>query len=333
MARAGLRIAVIGATGALGAELIEALSSSSIRVAQIVPTATDRSFGAEVEFQDEAYPVETELPSLHGLDFIFLCAPRAASLDIARAALHAAVPGIDLSGALATTPEVPFQVADLGVPEEERAFPFAATPAGPALACALVLHPLADAVGLERVQATLLDSASAGGVRGAESLMSESLALFNQQELPDPTVFSRPVAFDCGPGATRSGVDGDSPREQQAMAELTRLLGEDIGVSVTAVQVPTFLGLGVSLGVETREPLDPDEARALLAKAPGVDVWPNEAEGPSLRAAAGREEVLVGRIRSDKTLENGLLLWLASDPVCLAAANAVKLAEARLGVY
>jgi aspartate-semialdehyde dehydrogenase len=333
MARAGSRIAVVGATGALGAELIEALSASSIRVAQIVPTATDRSFGAEVEFQDAIYPIETELPSLHGLDFIFLCAPRAASLDVARAALHAEVPGIDLSGALAPTREVPFQIADLGVPEEELTFPFVATPAGPALACALVLHPLADAVGLARMQATLLDSASVVGVRGAESLMSESLALFNQHDLPDPTVFSRPVAFDCGPGAARPGAEGDAPREQEAVAELARLLGEDIGFTVTAVQVPTFLGLGASLSIETRGPLDRDEARALLAKAPGVELWPNEAEGPSLRAAAGRGEVLVGRIRNDPTLANGLLLWIATDPVCLAAANAVKLAEARLGYF
>jgi aspartate-semialdehyde dehydrogenase len=330
MGKAGLRIGVVGATGALGAGLLEALAASSIRVAQIVPVATEKSLGAEIEFQDEVYPVETELLSLHGLDFVFLCAPRAASLDVARAALRAEVPGIDLSGALAPTAEVPLQVADLGVPEDETLSPFVATPAGPALAWALVLHPLADCAGLLRVQGTVLDSASAGGVRGAESLMSESLALFNQKDPPDLTVFSRPVAFDCGPGMGPPGANGDTPREQQATADLRRLLGADIGFSVTTIQIPTFLGLGASLSIATREPIDPDEARALLAKAPGVEVWPDELGGPSLRAAAGREDVLVGRVRGDPTVENGLLLWIATDPVCLAAANAVKLAEARL---
>jgi aspartate-semialdehyde dehydrogenase len=331
MARAGVRIGVVGATGVLGAELIEVLSTSAIRVAQIVPIATERSLGAEVQFQDAFYPVETELPSLYGLDFVFLCAPPAAARGIARAALHAEVPAIDLSGALAPTAEVPLQIADLGVPEDEATLPLIATPASPALAWTLVLHPLAERAGLVRVVGTVLDSASVGGVRGTESLMSESLALFNQQEIPDPTVFSRPVAFDCGPGLGRSGAGGDTAREEQAIADLGRLLGAD-GFSVTTVQVPTFLGLGSSLSIETREPLDPDEARALLAKAPGVEVWPDDLGGPSVRAAAGREDVLVGRVRTDPTLANGLLLWLATDQVCLAAANAVKLAEARLGV-
>jgi len=330
MARAGLRIGVIGATGALGAELIDVLGGSAIRVAQIVPIATEKSLGAEVEFQGEVVPVETELPSLHGLDFVFLCAPSAASLEAAGVALRAEVPGIDLSGALASTAEVPLRVADLGVPEEEAAVPFVATPAGPALPWAILLHPLADRAGLVRVVGTVLDSASVGGVRGAESLLSESLALFNQQEVPDPTVFSHPVAFDCAPSVGQPGAGGDTPREQQAIADLHRLLGADISFSITAVRVPTFLGLASSLIVETHEPLDPDEARAVLSEAPGLEVWPDDIEGPTVRTAAGSDEVLVGRVRRDPTAENGLLLWIATDQVRLAASNAVRLAEARL---
>ena len=330
MATAGLRIGVVGATGALGAELLDVLGGSAIRVARIVPVATEKSLGAEVEFQGEVTPVETELPSLHGLDFVFLCAPSAASLEVARAALRAEVPGIDLSGALASTAAVPLRVADLGVPEEEAAVPFVATPAGPALPWALLLHPLADRAGLVRVVGTVLDSASVGGVRGTESLLSESLELLNQQEAPDPTVFSQPVAFDCVPSVGRPGAGGDTPREQQAIADLHRLLGADIRFSITAVRVPTFLGLASSLIVETREPLDPDEARAVLSEAPGLEVWPDDIEGPTVRTAAGSDEVLVGRVRRDPTAENGLLLWIATDQVRLAATNAVRLAEARL---
>jgi aspartate-semialdehyde dehydrogenase len=284
-----------------------------------------------IEFQGAEYPVETDVSSLHGLDFVFLCAPRQVSLEIARLSLRAEVPGVDLSGALAPTPEVPLQVAALGVPLEEAAFPFVATPTAPALALAQVLRPLADAAGLARVVGTLLDSVSVAGVRGIESLMSESLALFNQQELPDPTVFSRPVAFDCGPAARRPGESEEAPREQETVRDLTRLLGADVGYGITAVQVPTFLGLAASLLIETREPLGADEARAVLAKAPGVEVWPDGGEGPSLRATAGRAEVLVGRIRQDPTSERGLLVWLVSDPATLAAANAIELVEARLG--
>lgn len=332
MAEAGHRIAVVGATGAIGVELIETLSTSSLRVAQLLPVATGNSAGADVEFQDEIYPVETELPNLRGLDFIFLCAPPAASLVVAREALRAEVPGIDLSGALATTPEVPLRIAHLGGPNAGGNPPMIATPSGPALALATVLRPLAEHAGLAGVQATVLDSASSAGVRGTESLMSESIALFNQQDVPDPTVYSRPIAFDCGPGLKRQDLGAELDREEQTAALLGRLLGDDIGFSISMVQVPTFLGLGAVLHVSTREPLAVDAARALLAKADGVDLWPDDAEGPSLRAAAGRGEVLVGRMASDPALGNGLRLWLATDPVCLAAANAVRLAEARLGI-
>ena len=332
MAEAGHRIAVVGATGAIGVELIETLSASSLRVAQIVPIATGKSEGADVEFHDDIYPVETELPSLRGLDFIFLCAPPTASLMVAREALRAEVPGIDLSGALAMTPEVPLRIAHLGDPNAGGNPPMVATPTGPALALATVLRPLAEHAGLSRVQATVLDSASSAGVRGTESLMSESIALFNQQDMPDPTVYSRPIAFDCGPGMKRHDIGGELDREEQTAALLARLLGDDIGFNISMIQVPTFLGLGVVLNLSTREPLEVEDARALLAKAEGVDLWPDDAEGPSLRAAAGRGEVLVGRVRSDPSLANGLRLWLATDPVCLAAANAVRLAEARLGI-
>jgi len=330
MATAGLRIGVVGATGTLGAEVLDVLGSSAVRVARIVPIATEKSLGAEVVFQGEAIPVETELPNLHSLDFVFLCAPSAASLQVARAALRAEVPGIDLSGALAPTAEVPLQVADLGVPEDEIFAPFVATPAGPALPWALLLHPLADRAGLVRVVGTVLDSASVGGVRGTESLLSESLALFNQREAPHPTVFSQHVACDCAPSVGRPDSGGDTPRELQAIADLRRLLGADIHFGITAVRVPTFLGLASSLIVETREPLDPGEARAVLAEAPGLEVWPEGIEGPTVRAAAGCDEVLVGRVRRDPTAKNSLLFWIATDQVRLAAANAVKLAEARL---
>jgi len=332
MAEAGHRIAIVGATGAIGVELIETLSTSSLRVAQILPIATGNSEGADVEFQDTCYPVETELPNLRGLDFVFLCAPPAASLMVAREALRAEVPGIDLSGALAATPEVPLRIAHIGGANAAGSPPMIATPSGPALALATVLGPLAEHAGLAAVQATVLDSASSAGVRGTESLMSESIALFNQQDIPEPTVYSRSIAFDCGPGLKRRDSGGDIDREEQTAALLARLLGDDIGFSITMIQVPTFLGLGAVLHVSTREPLAVDAARALLAKAEGVDLWPDEAEGPSLRAAAGRGDVLVGRMRSDPSLANGLRLWLATDPVCLAAANAVRLAEARLGI-
>jgi aspartate-semialdehyde dehydrogenase len=323
MATAGVRIGVVGATGAVGTALLDALAASSIRVAQLVPIASERSLGADVEFLDGVHPVVAELPSLRGFDLLFLCAPPDVSREVARLALHAEAPTIDLSGAFAAAAEVPLQIAELGVTPEALQAPLVATPAGPALACALVLRPLAEHAGLVRVRGVLLDSAAVAGRRGSESLAHESLALFNQQEPPEATVFGRSTAFDCGPS-------GDTAREQQAVGDLTRLLGDEVGFSVTGLQVPTFLGLGWLLHIETREPLTPEAARAVLAKAPGVELWTEAGAGPSLRAAIGRDAVLVGQLHGDPSVPNGLRLWIASDAVCLAAGNAVKLAEARL---
>jgi len=323
MDRAGLRIGVIGATGAVGVGVLEALSASALRIAQIVAVAGSRSLGTEVECAGESYPVIAEIPDLHGVDCLFLCAPVEASRESARVALRAGVPAIDLSGAMASAPEVPLQVADVTAAAVES--PLVATPSGAALALTLALAPLAQRAGLLRVSGTLLGSAASAGMRGTDALLHESLALFNQQEPPEPEVFGRAVAFDCGPGA-----EDDAERERRTITELARTLGAEVAVHLTGLQVPTFLGLGCALTLETRDALSARDAEAVLAKAPGVDVWTDDATGPSLRAAAGRDRVLIGRVREDATRERGLALWLACDPVCLVATNAVKLAEARL---
>jgi aspartate-semialdehyde dehydrogenase len=114
-------------------------------------------------------------------------------------------------------------------------------------------------------------------------------------------------------------------------SDLRRLVGEGVGIAVSSVRVPTFAGDAATLCLETETALDPREARELLAKAPGVELWDVDAEGPNTRATAGRDVVLVGRLRRDPSSERGLLLWLAADTLHLAAANGVKLAEARFG--
>jgi len=112
---------------------------------------------------------------------------------------------------------------------------------------------------------------------------------------------------------------------------LARLLGVEVPVAATVAQIPVFVGQASALAVETERALDPKSARELLGAAPGVALWSHDAEGPNLRAAAGLAHVLVGRLRADPSCERGLLLWLAADPLRLAAANAVALAELRLG--
>ena len=323
-----LRVALVGATGVLGSEVLAVLSESSLAIGELVPVATDRALGQEIEFRGETCPVETELPDLGGVDLLFLCAPAAASLDFARRAIRAEVPCIDASGALAAAEDLPLAVAALVPPAD--ASPLVVAPPGSALAWALALAPLAAHAGLERVVGVAVEAASWGGRQGIESLYRESIAIFNQEELPSPDVFGRPVAFDCIPTLGEVSSGGATGREELLARSVARLLGGEVRVAATVIQVPAFIGYGASLAIETRRPLDPKQAEEVLEGAPGIEVWRSEPSAQTLRAAAGRDQVLVGRVRRDPTHAGGLLLWLTSDLLRLAAANAVQLAVAHL---
>jgi len=329
----GLRIAVLGATGALGSEVLIALDASRLRVAELVPLATDRSLGSEIEFQGELYPVKSERPQLHGLDLIFCCAPPEASLACVRRALHAAVPCIDCSGALVGSEDVPLRVAGLPDPGEGHGAPVVATPAGAALPWSLVLEPLHRAAGLRRVVGSVLEACSVGGRDAIEALSAESVALFNQADPPPGKVASRPLAFDCLPSVGPVEPDGSTAREAGIAIGLRRLLGREIAVAASVIQVPAFVGQASLLAIETEQPLDAKQAEDLLARTPRVELWNRAAEAPSLRAGAGRDVVLVGRVRRDASHPQGLLLWLVSDLLRLSASNAVELAAARLQLH
>ena len=325
-----LRIALVGATGVLGSEVLAVLSESSLAIGELVPVATDRSLGQEIEFRGETRPVEMELPDLGSLDLLFLCAPAAASLDLARRAIRAEVPCIDASGTLAAAEDLPLAVAALAPPPPPDESPLVVAPPGSALAWALALAPLAAHAGLERVVGVGVEAASWGGRQGIESLYQESIAIFNQEELPAPDVFGRPVAFDCIPTLGEVGSGGATAREELLARSVARLLGGELRVAASVIQVPAFIGFGASLAIEARRPMDPKQAEEALTGAPGIELWRGEASAQTLRAAAGRDQVLVGRVRRDPSHERGLLLWLASDVLRLAAANAVQLAVAHL---
>lgn len=325
-----LRVVLVGATGVLGSEVLAVLSESSLEIGELVPVATDRSLGQEIEFRGRLHPVETELPELEGVDLLFLCAPAAASLDVARRAIRAGLPCIDASGALAAAGDLPLAVAALDPPPHPDESPLLVAPPGSALAWSLALAPLAARAGLRCATGVAIEAASWGGRQGIESLYQESIAIFNQEELPTPEVFGRPVAFDCIPALGEVASGGETGHEALLAGCVARVLGEGTRVVATVVQAPAFIGFGTSLAIETREPIDPKQAEELLWQAPGVELWRGEASGQTLRAAAGRDVVLVGRVRRDPTHDSGLLLWLASDVLRLAAANAVQLAVAHL---
>ncbi len=329
MSGAGWRVAVVGATGALGSEVLSVLEERRFPVRELVLVAGPRSAGDAIDFRGEPYPVAGELPDPDRLDWIFLCAPPAVCLDLAPAALRGAGATVDLSGGLAGQAGVPLLVAGAHAPREALAQPLVSTPAGPALAWILALAPLQREFGLRRVVGTALEAASGSGRRGIEALSSESIALFNQQDPPAPQVFGHPVAFDCMSGLGEPEPDGATRAEAALAAAVRRVLGGKVAVAATAVQVPTFCGDGGSLALEIERPAAVEAARAVLRDAEGVRLW-EEGSGPTTRGTTGRDVVQVGRVRRDPSCAGGILLWLAADTLRLAAANAVRLAEARL---
>lgn len=333
MAHRGHRVAVVGATGTLGSDLVEVLGERDYPVAELIPVASDGSLGEEVELHGETRPVLTGDVPLRGVDVVFLCVPGEAAAPWIKQCLEAAVPCIDLSGSLAGRDDVPVVAADLQPSEAALRQPLISGPPGPALALALGLAPLQARFGLRRVLGTVLESTSGAGREGIRTLESEVVALFNQEELPEPTVFAGPIAFDCVPELEHPADRyGPGPAEACLVAVVQRLLGEAVPTALTRVRVPTFAGCGASLAVETREPADPELVRELLRKAPALELWDPDAAGPSTRDAVARPCVLVGRVRRDASSPGGLLLWLSADPVRLAASNAVRIAEARFGL-
>ncbi len=332
--RSGFRVVLIGASGALGHEVVQVLEERRFPIDELIPVATDRSLGEDVELAGGVYPVQSEMPPLRGSDLSIVCTPPEIAPDVVRESLRAEVPCIDCSGAMAASAEVPLYLAEICPPARIREAPLIAVPAGPALGWAHVLSALAGRVGLRRVVGTVFYSASHAGRRGIEALSSETLQLLNQQSISEPEVFPARVAFDCVPvpGEADDGAGGGSVCELALARDLRRLVDPEVGISVSCVQVPTFAGEGGTLAIETREPVEISQARELFQKVPGIELWDEDEIGPTTRDSAGRDVALVGRVRVDSAVENGLLLWMTTDTLRLAASNAVKVAETRLGV-
>jgi aspartate-semialdehyde dehydrogenase len=334
----GLRIALVGATGTLGSEVLMVLEEDRLPVDELKLFATERSLGMDLDFKGDLLRVETGPPELRGLDLVIVCAPGSAALDIVRLALRAEVPCLDCSGSLIGSNDVPLVVSDLGPHDLVNSAPLISSPAGPALAWALVLSALQEEAGLERVVGTVMHSASSAGRQGVEALSGQTIALLNQQPVPESEVFPAQIAFDCLPHPAAAdeapAKDGMSVSEAGLVGTLRRLLGPDVGIAASSVQVPAFAGEATALAVTTERPLPVERAARVLDAATGIDLW-EDGPGPSTRDSVGRDEVLVGRLRSDPSVpgeHRGLLLWLAADPARLAAVNIVKLARTRFSL-
>lgn len=337
--QAAKRVVVFGATGHLGQELIERLEDAPFAIGELVGVVSPDGAGKEFLFQGEDLDVLSEWPALKGWDIVFICTPPGVALEIVRDALRAEVPCIDCTGVLAEQEAVPMPLRATEISEVLATAPVLAVPSATSIAWAPILERLDAAAGVSRVVATVLSSASALGRRGLMALSEESIALFNQSEEPEAGPAGQTVAFDVIPGGAA---------ERRVAGELARSFGEGLRVDVSCVQVPTFVGEGVSLAIELAAPLDEAALEKCLDEIGGLERVPEgfgsrglapveedglAPAGPTLRDAASVEGVLVGRVRADRSLPagQGWRLWLAFDPLRMTADHAMRLAQARLG--
>lgn len=328
-----LNIAVLGATGALGRALVQALEEGDLPIGTLRLLASERSAGGELEFRGDPRRVEVAREgAFQGKDLAFFAAGAAVSRAQVESARAAGCAVIDLSSAFRGDPDVPLVMPQLN-PEALAGFAkrrLVAVPGPAAAQLALTLAPLHRAAGVERASAVSLHSVSGAGQKGIEELEEELRAMLGFQEPPAPRALPHRIAFNLVPQIGPFAEDGASEEERDTVAEARRLLGSSVRLSVTAIRVPVFYGHLHALSVKLRRPLPVAEAREVLRKAPGVKVLdaPREGVYPMPMLAVNDDAVLVGRLRADPSQEYGLELLVAGDNLRQGgAATAVEIAK------
>jgi aspartate-semialdehyde dehydrogenase len=325
-----LSLAVVGATGAVGQEILKVLDERNFPVRRLRLLATARSEGKEVYFQGEAYTVEETRPESFEAVNIALFAGGAASKEFALAARDSGALVIDNSSAFRMDPEVPLVVPEVNPEDVKQHKGIIANPNCSTIIMVVPLKPIYDAAGIKRVVVSTYQAVSGAGAAAIGELQSQTKALLNQEEY-QPHIFPYQIAFNLIPHIDVF-MDMDYTKEEWKMVRETQkiLHDDEIGITATTVRVPVFRCHSESVNVETREKLTADQARVLLSRAPGVVVVdePGEKRYPMPVVAVNRDEVFVGRIRDDNSLDKGLNLWVVADQLRKGAAtNAVQIAE------
>jgi aspartate-semialdehyde dehydrogenase len=334
MAGDGYRVGVLGATGAVGSTILEVLAERGFPASEVVPFASERSAGRAIEWVGEELEVRVlGEETIAGLDLVLSSAGGSVSAEWAPKLVDAGAVVVDNTSYWRMHDDVPLVVAGVN-PEAAGAHRgILANPNCTTMVAMMALGPIHRAAGLERLVVSSYQAVSGTGQKAIEELRSQSKLVLEGEESPPASVYPHRIAFNVLP-QVEVFADGDdyTTEERKVMAETRKILGlgEEVGISATCARVPVFTGHSESLNVQTREDLSPEDCRALLAEAPGVVVVDDPGSGryPLAIDAAGRDEVLVGRIRRDPGQERCLNLWVAGDNLRKGAAtNAVQVAE------
>ncbi len=323
-----VRLAVVGATGAIGRQILKVLERGQLDLAELIPVASRATRVHTVEFAGRDLPVHDETTVDYArADIILAAPPPDFDRDELQPALDKGGVVVDVAGLWREDSQVPVVAPWCNEVDLEHVLTAGVvrSPRPLSLALAAVARPLHAALGLTGLRGTAMIPASTAGRGGAEDLSGQVIALFNQTE-PPRAVFPDGLAFDLVPAWGERDDLGWTAEESLAAAEVAAVTGVDpTAVAMTAVLTPIFAGMGLSLHAVTEGHLGVEEARSILERAPKLSLIEPAIKPLMTRARLNMEVVAVGRLRADPA-GAGLHLWAACDPVHLAAVNAVELA-------
>jgi aspartate-semialdehyde dehydrogenase len=319
-------VAVAGATGLVGRTMITVLEELNFPVGELIPLASSRSAGTEVSFKGTQIKIRTlTAESFAGVDFALFSAGASVSKEFGpKAALQGAVV-IDNSSAFRMDPDVPLVVPEVNPKDAFKHNGIIANPNCSTIQMVVALKPLHDAFGIKRVVVSTYQSVTGAGKKGMNQLEDE----IAKQPLREKK-FPHPIAYNVLPHIDVFLPDGYTKEERKMTDETKKIMGADIPVTATTVRVPVVGGHSEAVNIEFKRPCPIEKVRAILRNAPGIIVQDDPASNlyPLPIHAYGKNEVFVGRIRTDITVPNGINIWIVSDNVRKGAAtNAVQIAQ------
>ncbi|MGH7147512.1 MAG: aspartate-semialdehyde dehydrogenase [Nitrospiraceae bacterium] len=329
--KSGYVVAVVGATGAVGTEMIEVLEERKFPVIRLVPLASTRSAGGTVTFEGNQVSIEVlTKDSFAGVDIALFSAGADLSREFAPIAVKAGAVVIDNSAAWRMTPEVPLVVPEVNAHDIQRHKGIIANPNCSTIQMVVALKPLHDEARIKRIVVTTFQSVSGTGKDAMDELMAECQDLLSFKSA-SPKVYPYQIAFNCLPQIDDFLPSGYTKEEMKMVHETRKIMGDQsIHITATTVRVPVYVGHSEAVNIETERKLSANDARAILSTAPGVLLYDDPAHKiyPMPLEVAGTDEVYVGRVREDESIANGLNLWVVADNLRKGAAlNAVQIAE------
>jgi len=334
-----VNVAVAGATGAVGNQMITCLEESNFPLKSIKLLASHRSAGRQLRFKGDLIPVE-ELTrdSFKDVDIALFSAGGGTSKEFAPIAAKDGCVVVDNSSAWRMDPEVPLVVPEVN-PHAVQGYTqkgIIANPNCSTIQMVVALNPIYRKCGIKRVVVSTYQAVSGTGKKAIDELMDQTRAMINFLDV-EKSVYPHRIAFNCLPHIDVFQDNGYTKEEMKMLNETHKILEDDtIGVTATTVRVPVFFGHSESVNIETQAHITADEVRELLAEAPGIKVMDDPGSNlyPLASDAAGSDLTLVGRIRQDESIPNGINLWIVADNIRKGAAtNTVQIAELLVQEY